>query len=118
MKSLNSVRVVNCDEVQLRILGLSLAGWDVVASAVAAALRGARGEARALRRLTARLGLRVERGRSGAPAATRIFRYSSRFSWIEAITRPIGTPMSTSVASASCRLASIVSGTASVTPRS
>lgn len=37
MKSLNSVRVVNCDEVQLRILGLSLAGWDVVASAVAAA---------------------------------------------------------------------------------
>jgi disulfide bond formation protein DsbB len=32
MKSLNSVRVVNCDEVQLRILGLSLAGWDVVAS--------------------------------------------------------------------------------------
>ncbi|MGO9418970.1 disulfide bond formation protein B [Roseiarcus sp.] len=36
MKSLNSVRVVNCDEVQLRILGLSFAGWDVVASAVAA----------------------------------------------------------------------------------
>jgi len=31
-KQLNSVRVVNCDEVQLRILGLSLAGWDVVAS--------------------------------------------------------------------------------------
>lgn len=36
MKSLNSVRVVNCDEVQLRILGLSLAGWDVVASAALA----------------------------------------------------------------------------------
>ncbi len=32
-KALNSARVVNCDEVQLRILGLSLAGWDVVASA-------------------------------------------------------------------------------------
>ncbi len=32
MKALNSTRVVNCDEVQLRILGLSLAGWDVVAS--------------------------------------------------------------------------------------
>ena len=32
MKELNSARVVNCDEVQLRILGLSLAGWDVVAS--------------------------------------------------------------------------------------
>ncbi len=36
MKALNSTRVVNCDEVQLRILGLSLAGWDVVASAVLA----------------------------------------------------------------------------------
>jgi disulfide bond formation protein DsbB len=33
MKSLNSTRVVNCDEVQLRVLGLSFAGWDVVASA-------------------------------------------------------------------------------------
>ncbi|RBP15510.1 disulfide bond formation protein DsbB [Roseiarcus fermentans] len=32
MTSLNSVHVVNCDEVQLRLLGLSLAGWDVVAS--------------------------------------------------------------------------------------
>jgi len=31
-KSLNSARVVRCDEVQLRILGLSLAGWNVVAS--------------------------------------------------------------------------------------
>ena len=36
MKSLNSVRIVNCDEAQLRILGLSFAGWDVVASAIAA----------------------------------------------------------------------------------
>ncbi len=36
MKSLNSARVVNCDEVQLRILGLSFAGWDVVASAALA----------------------------------------------------------------------------------
>ena len=35
-KSLNAARVVNCDEVQLRILGLSLAGWDVVASAALA----------------------------------------------------------------------------------
>ena len=35
-KALNSERVVNCDEVQLRILGLSLAGWDVVASAALA----------------------------------------------------------------------------------
>ena len=35
-KALNAARVVNCDEVQLRILGLSLAGWDVVASAAMA----------------------------------------------------------------------------------
>jgi disulfide bond formation protein DsbB len=33
MKSLNSVRVIECDKVQIRILGLSFAGWDVVASA-------------------------------------------------------------------------------------
>jgi disulfide bond formation protein DsbB len=39
-KSLNSVRVVNCDEVQLRILGLSFAGWDVVASAALAIYAG------------------------------------------------------------------------------
>lgn len=31
-KAINSAPVVNCDEVQLRILGLSLAGWDVIAS--------------------------------------------------------------------------------------
>jgi disulfide bond formation protein DsbB len=36
MKSLNSARLVNCDEAQLRILGLSFAGWDVVASAALA----------------------------------------------------------------------------------
>ncbi len=36
MKSLNSARVVRCDEVQLRILGLSFAGWDVVVSAAIA----------------------------------------------------------------------------------
>ncbi len=39
-KALNSVRVVNCDEVQLRILGLSLAGWDAVASATLAIYAG------------------------------------------------------------------------------
>ncbi len=36
MKDLNSIRIVRCDEVQLRIAGLSLAGWDVVASAALA----------------------------------------------------------------------------------
>jgi disulfide bond formation protein DsbB len=36
MKSLNSVRVVRCDEAQLRIAGLSLAGWNVIASAALA----------------------------------------------------------------------------------
>ena len=36
MKDLNSTRIVDCDEVQLRIAGLSLAGWDVVASAALA----------------------------------------------------------------------------------
>jgi disulfide bond formation protein DsbB len=33
VKALDSVKVVRCDEVQLRIAGLSLAGWNVVASA-------------------------------------------------------------------------------------
>ncbi len=37
VNTLNSVKVVRCDEVQLRIAGLSLAGWNVVASAVLAA---------------------------------------------------------------------------------
>jgi disulfide bond formation protein DsbB len=36
MKSLDSVKVVRCDEVQLRIAGLSLAGWNVLASAALA----------------------------------------------------------------------------------
>jgi disulfide bond formation protein DsbB len=36
-KTLDSVKVVRCDEVQLRIAELSLAGWNVVASAVLAA---------------------------------------------------------------------------------
>jgi disulfide bond formation protein DsbB len=40
MKSLNAARVISCDEVQLRILGLSLAGWDVVASAAMAIYAG------------------------------------------------------------------------------
>jgi disulfide bond formation protein DsbB len=35
-KALETTKVVRCDEVQLRILGLSLAGWDVVASAALA----------------------------------------------------------------------------------
>jgi disulfide bond formation protein DsbB len=37
VKSLDAVKVVRCDEVQLRIAGLSLAGWNVVASVVLAA---------------------------------------------------------------------------------
>ena len=36
VKALDSVKVVRCDEVQLRIAGLSLAGWNVVASVVLA----------------------------------------------------------------------------------
>src|SRR5271157_4021696 len=35
-KALDSVKVVRCDEVQLRIAGLSLAGWNVLASAALA----------------------------------------------------------------------------------
>jgi hypothetical protein len=42
---------------------------------------------------------------------------SSRFSWIEAIASPVATPSPTRAASDSWRLASIVSGTASVAPR-
>jgi disulfide bond formation protein DsbB len=34
VNTLNAVKVVRCDEVQLRIAGLSLAGWNVAASAV------------------------------------------------------------------------------------
>ncbi len=36
LNATNTDRVVNCDKVQLRILGLSFAGWDVVASAALA----------------------------------------------------------------------------------
>ena len=36
LKTLNSLKVVRCDEAQLRIAGLSLAGWNVVASAALA----------------------------------------------------------------------------------
>ena len=36
VKSLDSVKVVRCDEVQLRIAGLSLAGWNLLASAALA----------------------------------------------------------------------------------
>jgi disulfide bond formation protein DsbB len=36
VNTLNSEKVVRCDEVQLRIAGLSLAGWNVVASAALA----------------------------------------------------------------------------------
>jgi disulfide bond formation protein DsbB len=43
MKDLQHAKVVACDEVQLRILGLSLAGWNALISAALAALavRGA-----------------------------------------------------------------------------
>jgi disulfide bond formation protein DsbB len=37
VSTLNSEKVVRCDEVQLRIAGLSLAAWNVAASAVLAA---------------------------------------------------------------------------------
>ena len=36
MKALNSQKVVRCDEAQLRIAGLSLAGWNVAVSAALA----------------------------------------------------------------------------------
>jgi len=37
MKALNTTPLVRCDEASLRIFGVSLAGWDVVASAALAA---------------------------------------------------------------------------------
>ena len=57
-------------------------------------------------------------GRTSAPGAIALMVACrpARFSWIEAITGPIGTPTSTSTASDSWRLASIVSGTASEAP--
>ena len=47
MKQLQSVQIVRCDEVALRILGLSLAGWNAVISAAMSALAifGARAKA-------------------------------------------------------------------------
>ncbi|HEY4924323.1 MAG TPA: disulfide bond formation protein B [Roseiarcus sp.] len=43
LKELQHIKVVRCDEVQIRILGLSLANWNVVISAALCALaaRGA-----------------------------------------------------------------------------
>jgi disulfide bond formation protein DsbB len=38
LKALEHTKVVRCDEVQLRILGLSLANWNVLISAALAAL--------------------------------------------------------------------------------
>jgi len=37
-KSLNTARVVLCDEAAMRILGLSFAGWNAVVSALIAGL--------------------------------------------------------------------------------
>jgi disulfide bond formation protein DsbB len=36
VNTVNSAKVVRCDEVQLKLAGLSLAGWNVVASAALA----------------------------------------------------------------------------------
>ena len=38
LKQLQSVKVVRCDEVQIRIIGLSLANWNVLISAALAAI--------------------------------------------------------------------------------
>lgn len=38
LKQLHNVKVVRCDEVALRVLGLSLAGWNAIISAVLAVL--------------------------------------------------------------------------------
>jgi disulfide bond formation protein DsbB len=43
LTQLQSVRVVRCDEVSLRVLGLSLANWNVFISAALAALAAATG---------------------------------------------------------------------------
>jgi disulfide bond formation protein DsbB len=40
MKQLQSVKVVRCDAVAIRVLGLSLAGWNAVISAVLAIVAG------------------------------------------------------------------------------
>ena len=61
---------------------------------------------------------RRPRGRTSACGAIALISAcsSARRSWMVAITGPMATPISTSTASASCRLASMVSGTASVAP--
>jgi disulfide bond formation protein DsbB len=41
LKELENTRVVRCDEAQLRIFGLSLAGWNVIACLILAAGSGA-----------------------------------------------------------------------------
>ena len=41
LRQLQMVRVVRCDAVAIRILGLSLAGWNVIASAAVAAIAAA-----------------------------------------------------------------------------
>lgn len=40
LTQLQHIKVVRCDEVQIRVLGLSLANWSVVISAALAALAG------------------------------------------------------------------------------
>jgi disulfide bond formation protein DsbB len=40
LNQLQHIKVVRCDEVQIRVLGLSLANWNVVISAALAALAG------------------------------------------------------------------------------
>jgi disulfide bond formation protein DsbB len=40
LKELQHIKVVRCDEVQIRILGLSLANWNVLISAALAAFAG------------------------------------------------------------------------------
>jgi disulfide bond formation protein DsbB len=40
MKQLQTTKVVRCDAVAIRILGLSLAGWNAVISAVMAFVAG------------------------------------------------------------------------------
>jgi len=39
-KQLQTIRVVRCDEVSLRVLGLSFAGWNVLLSVSLAAIAG------------------------------------------------------------------------------
>jgi disulfide bond formation protein DsbB len=41
LKQLDAVKVVRCDEVGLRVLGLTLANWNILVSAVLAALSAA-----------------------------------------------------------------------------